>query len=181
MAAEITYWLAVALTVTPLLHLFGETVQEVPRYIICTHYINIYIKPYTIWSILKKFYIHYNFFIFNLVSHCAMRVESDSRRKRDVSRPPETPPETRLPAEYQRPRLAFRSPIITELQIITIITTIIITIIMIHRRLGFTTNIKIRKEFLITRQQITNILSLMMSETIIMTSRPTRSCIGGLT
>ena len=26
-----------------------------------------------------------------------------------------------------------------------------------HRRLGFTTNIKIRKEFLITRQRITNI------------------------
>ncbi|CAN6984510.1 unnamed protein product [Brassica rapa subsp. trilocularis] len=52
---------------------------------------------------------------------------------------------------------------------------------MHHRRLGLTTNSKIRKEFLITRRRTTtNILSLMTSERA-MISRPIPSCLGGLT
>lgn len=110
--------------------------------------------------------------IFNLVSHCVMRVESDSRKKRDVHRPPETLP----PAEDQR-RLEFQLLIIKQEQII------IITVItnMLHRRPGFTTISIIRREFHITRRQITNTHTLMTSEMLIMTSRPIRSCLGGLT
>lgn len=110
--------------------------------------------------------------ILNLVSHCVMRVESDSRKKRDVLRPQET----QLPAEDQG-RPEFRLQIITEVQIIIIITIILI---MLHRHLGFTTNSKIRRKFLITRRRITNILSLMTWETMIITWQPTRSCLGGL-
>lgn len=106
--------------------------------------------------------------IFDLVSHCVMRVESDSRKKRDVHRTPET----RLPAEDQR-RLDFKLRITKQVQIIII--TIIIN--MLHRRLGFTT---IRREFHITRRRITNTHWLITSETLIMTSRLTRSCLGGL-
>jgi len=108
--------------------------------------------------------------IFNLVSRCVMRVESDSRKKRDVHRPPETRP----PAEDQL-QLEFQLWIIKQVQII------IITIItnMLHRRLG-TISI-IRREFHITRRPITNTHTLMMSELLIMTSQPTRSCLGGLT
>lgn len=107
--------------------------------------------------------------ILNLVSHYVMRVGSDSRKKRDV-RPP---PESRVPMEDQR-RLDFRLRIITEVQIIITPTTII----MLHRRLGFTI---IRRESLTTRRRITNILLLMTSGKVIMRSQPTRSCLGGST
>lgn len=108
-----------------------------------------------------------------MFSHYVMRVGSDSRKKRDV-RPP---PESRLPVEDQR-RLEFRLLINMEVQIIITTTTII----MLHRHLGFTTNIIIRSESLITPRQITNIiLSLTTSERKIMTSQRTRSCLGGLT
>lgn len=110
--------------------------------------------------------------IFYLVSHCVMRVESDSRKKRDVHRTPETRP----PAVDQR-RLDFQLRIIKQVQIIII--TIIIN--MLHRRLGFTTISILRREFHITRRRITNTHSLMTSETLIVTSRQTRSCLGGLT